>query len=456
MLNIGILWIYSFSFSPPPEEKTYDIVFAGNLNTYFQRDRASWLTRLARLSHKYKVKIDTCVFGHEYTKLLQSAKIVFNRSIRGEANMRVFEALAADALILLEEENQEIQSYFKNNNECILYNNQNFEAIIDSLLQNPNKLTEIIQNASAHKHICTKHYSLHELKNIIGKHIQNSNWKQRQSIQYTSQQHIDATLIARILSTHRFSKKEDDPTAIKELLATTPNSPLLLWYYALLAAKVPDNEKQAFYKISLNTYYSQCEFLSTTCLFWTHFNFLLILQRLNFCPDRRLQLLKTLHQLLDTNSTTLFSQDISLPACISEEPFMMEINYYSWPLHEAPFANDFGVSLSGILMHWVTFNLGKEYLMQDQLQLAERYFGRANNYFSNNSECQFLLAYTQNQQKKWPSAQIHIQNAWELDPLNHHYWPLLKKLMSSTNSDNWNNQNTIFALLQEVSKKMWQ
>src|SRR5205807_214149 len=39
------------------------------------------------------------VFGDEYRKLLSRARIVFNRSIRGECNKRVFEAAATGALL---------------------------------------------------------------------------------------------------------------------------------------------------------------------------------------------------------------------------------------------------------------------------------------------------------------------------------------------------------------------
>lgn len=442
-------------FLPAPAEKSYDIVFAGNFNTYFQRDRASWLTRLARLSEKYKVKIDTCVFGFEYTKLLQSAKIVFNRSIRGEANMRVFESLAAESLILLEEENLEIQSYFQNGKECILYNNENFEAIIDSLLQTPKVLDKITQNACCKKHIHTKHHSLIKLKEIIEETCQSPDWKKRKSSGFTVQQHLSTNFISRVLSRHRFSSKHTDSKILEALLKQDPTTPLLLWYYALLSVNIAENQKNSFFNEAKKAYYTQCENSSDTSSTWTHFNFLLILQRLNIQQCKREQLLERLNQQMENQGSLEFNRAGSLPACISDEPFMMELNYHSWPLEQAPFSNDSGHSLLAILKHWIAFHQGKEFLLQNQLDMAERYFTRANNYFSKNSDCLFLLALVENQKNKWQSALIHIQEAWNLDPLNHHYWPLRETLLSNHQPDVLKSQKRTFSLLQKVSKKMW-
>jgi hypothetical protein len=71
-----------------------------------------WLGRLARLRVKWRVEIHQGVFGEEYWKLLRRARIVFNRSIRGECNKRTFEAPAAGVLLFQEEGNREVPEYF--------------------------------------------------------------------------------------------------------------------------------------------------------------------------------------------------------------------------------------------------------------------------------------------------------------------------------------------------------
>ena len=57
---------------------------------------------MARLSGHRRVVIKQGVFGDKYRKLLSRARIVFNRSIRGECNKRVFEGAAGGALLFQE------------------------------------------------------------------------------------------------------------------------------------------------------------------------------------------------------------------------------------------------------------------------------------------------------------------------------------------------------------------
>ena len=74
------------------------VLFVGNLHPAVQRERMPWLARLAGLGDRRRVVIQTGVFGEAYRALLARSRIVFNRSIRGECNLRVFEAAAAGAL----------------------------------------------------------------------------------------------------------------------------------------------------------------------------------------------------------------------------------------------------------------------------------------------------------------------------------------------------------------------
>jgi len=94
--------------SLPDIDRDIDVLFVGNCQPAVQRERVAWLGRLAKLSRKFNVVIRDNVRGLEYWKLLKRAKIVFNRSIRGECNQRVFEAIAARAMLLQEDENAEV------------------------------------------------------------------------------------------------------------------------------------------------------------------------------------------------------------------------------------------------------------------------------------------------------------------------------------------------------------
>jgi MoaA/NifB/PqqE/SkfB family radical SAM enzyme len=85
---------------PFGRQKEWDVLFVGNLNHQVQQEREQHLYRLARLADKYRVHIGTGIFGAEYARMLASSILVFNQSIRDEANMRFFEALACGAFVL--------------------------------------------------------------------------------------------------------------------------------------------------------------------------------------------------------------------------------------------------------------------------------------------------------------------------------------------------------------------
>ena len=81
-------------------EKDIDIVFIGNLNHQVQKKRESLLFRLAKLGRYFRIVIDTDIFGTDYAKLLNRSHLVFNYNIRDEANMRFFEALGCNSIVI--------------------------------------------------------------------------------------------------------------------------------------------------------------------------------------------------------------------------------------------------------------------------------------------------------------------------------------------------------------------
>jgi GT2 family glycosyltransferase/Tfp pilus assembly protein PilF len=111
-----------------------DVLFVGNLHPAVQRERLPWLGRLASLGDRWRVVIRTGVFGAAYRDLLRRARVVFNRSIRGEANQRAFEAAAAGALLFQEADNRELPAYFRDRQEYVAYTAENLEALLEHYL----------------------------------------------------------------------------------------------------------------------------------------------------------------------------------------------------------------------------------------------------------------------------------------------------------------------------------
>jgi GT2 family glycosyltransferase/Flp pilus assembly protein TadD len=120
--------------SPAEVLRDIDVLFVGNFHPAVQRERLAWLGRLAGLTERWRVVLTTGVFGTEYRQLLRRARVVFNRSIRGECNRRTFEAAAAGALLFQEADNREITAYFRDRQECVLYGEDDLETLLEHYL----------------------------------------------------------------------------------------------------------------------------------------------------------------------------------------------------------------------------------------------------------------------------------------------------------------------------------
>ena len=139
----------SIAHKPWPVEKDIDILFVGNLNHAAHATRAHYLERLAKLSDRYRVVITGGVVGDAYGQLLARARIVFNHSIRGELNLRVFETLACGSLAFIEEDNTEVRDWFEPGREVVLYNARNFEGQLSHYLEHPSAAAETAANGHA-------------------------------------------------------------------------------------------------------------------------------------------------------------------------------------------------------------------------------------------------------------------------------------------------------------------
>ena len=147
-------------------ERDIDILMIGNFNHAIQWERAKWLARVARLSSRYKVVLTSGVYGDEYVKLMNRAKIVFNRSIRGEANMRAYEAPACGALMFYEAENREIHNVYRNREHCLLYDNNALEDLLAYYLA-PENTVESEQIAEQGRAQVARHSYAHHFADIL-------------------------------------------------------------------------------------------------------------------------------------------------------------------------------------------------------------------------------------------------------------------------------------------------
>lgn len=129
----------------PAVERDIDVLFVGSLNPVVQVERTRWLARLARLGTRHRVLVRAGVYGEAYASLLRRARIVWNRSIRGELNMRAYEATASGALLFLEAENREVGELFRDGESCVLYDDRTLETRLEHALAHPDESARIAE-----------------------------------------------------------------------------------------------------------------------------------------------------------------------------------------------------------------------------------------------------------------------------------------------------------------------
>ncbi len=138
-----------FDYGEGPRD--IDILFVGNFNAAVQGERLPWIGRIAKLSKRWHVHVTTNVFGDDYRRLLGRARIVFNRSIRGECNNRTFEAIAAGALLFQEAGNAEVARLIRAPEEYIAYTDANLEVLLEYYLEHEDERQRIAAQAQAHR-----------------------------------------------------------------------------------------------------------------------------------------------------------------------------------------------------------------------------------------------------------------------------------------------------------------
>lgn len=113
----------------PAPARDIDVAFLGSFNGNIQFQRFEWLRRVAELPDTNSY-LGVGLFKKEYAGVLNRAKIGFNRSIKGEMNLRCFEVPACGALLFIEETNEEIRNFLTPGEECVLYSDTNLEELL--------------------------------------------------------------------------------------------------------------------------------------------------------------------------------------------------------------------------------------------------------------------------------------------------------------------------------------
>ncbi len=153
---------------PGSGPRDIDVGFVGNLNPTVQRERAPWLQRVQQLGQRgVHAVVQGGLHGEAYGRFLNRCRIGWNRSIRGEMNLRAFEVPACGALLLMERENLEVADFFVPGEECVLYGDDDLEMLVAQLLADRARCERIA--AAGHRRVQEHRLGnrLHQLAGVV-------------------------------------------------------------------------------------------------------------------------------------------------------------------------------------------------------------------------------------------------------------------------------------------------
>jgi glycosyltransferase involved in cell wall biosynthesis/GT2 family glycosyltransferase/tetratricopeptide (TPR) repeat protein/2-polyprenyl-3-methyl-5-hydroxy-6-metoxy-1,4-benzoquinol methylase len=113
-------------FDLPPIGKAYDIVFAGQTLPQWHGERVRLLQRLEQAG--FDLRVESKIL-EEMALLYARGRMVFNRSLNADLNMRVFEALASGSMLLTDRLPPEsgLEELFVDGRDLVLYDDGDLE-----------------------------------------------------------------------------------------------------------------------------------------------------------------------------------------------------------------------------------------------------------------------------------------------------------------------------------------
>jgi len=127
-------------------ERDIPVGYIGNTNGLVYNQRMQTLALACHGLEPGQVVIASGVFGEEYVRLLNRFRITINHSLRGELNMRTFEAMACGSLVFCEDSNREAPEHFRDGEHLVLFNQDNLVDKLKYYLSRPEELAEIAEN----------------------------------------------------------------------------------------------------------------------------------------------------------------------------------------------------------------------------------------------------------------------------------------------------------------------
>ena len=166
----------AFDTDLAPYEATdlvYDVSFVGSLDSRIHPERTKLIERLDNLGLRTFFGRTTAT---EMYRIYAQSRVVFNKSVNNDLNMRYFEAIGSGALLLTDRiQNNGRKELFKIDRDYIDYTPDTFEADVERAL----KLSETVDRAERIQPILEAHTYDHRADRIVGVALDSSNSSQR-------------------------------------------------------------------------------------------------------------------------------------------------------------------------------------------------------------------------------------------------------------------------------------
>lgn len=157
-VDLGIVFDHSLP-------RTYEIAFVGRLD---QRRKRHLI--LKALQSRFAVRVwgdrpDNEVSHQELGRIYSQARLVVNEAIQGEVNLRVFEALAAGALLLTEDVGPNLQGLFTPGEDLITFGPQDLLEKAAYFLSHEAERQAIAQRGR--DRVCAQHHTLARARQFL-------------------------------------------------------------------------------------------------------------------------------------------------------------------------------------------------------------------------------------------------------------------------------------------------
>ncbi len=118
----------------PHHARDIDVLFAGSDDPFRYSARNQFLYQLAAMPGLHTV-LRSDISHQDYFALLVRTKIAFNYGLRGEMNLRAYEAAACGALLLMEADNHEVHRFLEPDKAYVPYTQNNLTQQVIYYLQ---------------------------------------------------------------------------------------------------------------------------------------------------------------------------------------------------------------------------------------------------------------------------------------------------------------------------------